>query len=289
MPLQYVKAQRLFLKNHAEFTESWLQNKIIEDPTILGIGDVEVLNHEVRQERAGRLDLLLFDRSVECRFEVELMLGATDESHIIRSIEYWDIERRKYPGYDHCAVLVAEDITSRFLNVMSLFAGTIPMIAIQLNALQVGDQIVLDFVKVLDRVSLRQDDEAEAINSVVDRDYWNNRTSAAIVEMADQLLNVVNRKSHMTYRLNYNKHYIGMHDGVRSRNFISYTPKRTYMYLNVRLSGANEWARKFDAAEIESGVQHGRLWITLQPQVLADHFELLQQVIDAAKEEFQKE
>ena len=30
--------------------------------------------------------------------------------------EYWDIERRRYPQYDHCAVLIAEDITSRFLN-----------------------------------------------------------------------------------------------------------------------------------------------------------------------------
>lgn len=28
------------------------------------------------------------------------------------------------PPYDHCAVLVAEDITSRFLNVISLFNGT---------------------------------------------------------------------------------------------------------------------------------------------------------------------
>jgi hypothetical protein len=33
------------------------------------------------------------------------MLGATDESHIIRCIEYWDIERRRYPAYEHCAVL----------------------------------------------------------------------------------------------------------------------------------------------------------------------------------------
>ena len=48
------------------------------------------------------------------------------ESHIIRTIEYWDIERKRYPQYEHCAVLVAEDITSRFLNVISLFNGTIP-------------------------------------------------------------------------------------------------------------------------------------------------------------------
>src|SRR5207249_3663808 len=108
------------------------------------------------------------------------MLGATDESHVIRTIEYWDIERRRYPAYDHCAVLVAEDITTRFLNVLSLFAGTIPFIAIQLSALQVDDQVVLHFVRVLDRVALRTDDEGEETVSVVDRNYWNIRSSPQV-------------------------------------------------------------------------------------------------------------
>ena len=100
------------------------------------------------------------------------MLGATDESHIIRSIEYWDIERRRYPGYEHCAVLVAEDITSRFLNVIGLLAGTVPLVAIQLNALAVGDHVVLDFVRVLDQRLLRRDDTAVATLQNVDRSYW---------------------------------------------------------------------------------------------------------------------
>ena len=80
-----------------------------------------------------------------------VMLGATDPSHIIRTIEYWDIERRRYPGYDHVAVLIAEDVTARFLNVMSLLSGSIPLIAIQLDALEVGGNILLNFVQVLDQ------------------------------------------------------------------------------------------------------------------------------------------
>jgi len=40
--------------------------------------------------KAGRLDLLLQDAN-QRRYEVEIQLGATDESHIIRTIEYWDI------------------------------------------------------------------------------------------------------------------------------------------------------------------------------------------------------
>ena len=78
------------------------------------------------------------------------MLGSTDESHIIRTIEYWDVERKRYPQYDHYAVIVAEDITSRFLNVIGLFNGFIPLIALQMIALKFGDQITLAFTKVVD-------------------------------------------------------------------------------------------------------------------------------------------
>ena len=90
------------------------------DPGLLGLGELEVKDVERMQPRAGRLDLLLQDPDSYRRYTVELQLGATDESHIIRALEYWDIERKRYPQYDYCAVLVAEDITSRFLNVIAL-------------------------------------------------------------------------------------------------------------------------------------------------------------------------
>ena len=55
--------------------------------------------------------------------------------------------------YDHCAVLIAEDITSRFLNVVSLFNGTIPLIAIQMQALKIGDSVTLIFTTVMDELN----------------------------------------------------------------------------------------------------------------------------------------
>ncbi len=94
----------------AGVTESWLENEIEKDPTILRLGDVTIIERQRRQEKAGRLDLLLEDDSGDKRYEVELMLGPTDESHLIRTVEYWDIEHRKWPGYEHCAVLIAEDV-----------------------------------------------------------------------------------------------------------------------------------------------------------------------------------
>src|SRR5437879_1341219 len=106
------------------------------------------------QPRAGRLDLLLQDSEGDRRYEVEVLLGSTDESHLIRTIEYWDVERKRYPQYDHYAVIVAEDITSRFLNVIGLFNGFIPLIALQMSALRFGDHISLVFTKVMDAMSL---------------------------------------------------------------------------------------------------------------------------------------
>src|SRR2546421_390134 len=132
--LTYVKPEKIWLKEHQTFNERWVQQIIADDPSILGLGDLVLKDKERIQPRAGRLDLLLQDAETNRRYEVEVQLGKTDESHIIRTIEYWDIERKRYPQYDHCAVIVAEDITSRFLNVVGLFNGFIPLIVIQMNA-----------------------------------------------------------------------------------------------------------------------------------------------------------
>ena len=99
MPLTLTKPERISLKGHADFSEKWLQAQICEDLSILGLGDdVELVTAEKVQHKAGRLDLLLHDDQLNRRYEVELMLGATDPSHIMRCIEYWDIERRRYVG-----------------------------------------------------------------------------------------------------------------------------------------------------------------------------------------------
>jgi hypothetical protein len=139
--VKYVKAEHLYLKDDTILNERWVQSIIANDPSILGLGDLVLKDMERIQPKAGRLDLLLQDPSTNRRFEVEIQLGKTDETHIIRTIEYWDIERRRYPQYDHCAVIIAEDITSRFLNIISLFNGTIPLIAIQLKAIKIDDKV----------------------------------------------------------------------------------------------------------------------------------------------------
>lgn len=107
------KIETISIINHPELYERWVQDHIAGDPSILGLGDLVLKDRERFQPRAGWLDLLFQDIDSNRRYEVEIQLGATDESHIIRTIEYWDIERKRYPQYDHTAVIIAEDITSK--------------------------------------------------------------------------------------------------------------------------------------------------------------------------------
>jgi hypothetical protein len=90
--------------------ERWLQVRIEEDPSLLGLGDINVVRREKSQPSGGRLDFLMYDPDRELRYEVEIMLGVLDESHIIRTIEYWDIERQRFPAYDHRAVIVPKKL-----------------------------------------------------------------------------------------------------------------------------------------------------------------------------------
>ena len=178
MSLKFTKHEKISLKNHPDFSEVWLHDRICDDTSLLGLGNLDVIERERTQHSGGRLDVLMTDTENNTRYEIEIMLGATDPSHIIRCIEYWDIERRRYPAYEHIAVIIAEEITSRFFNVMSLLAGSIPLIAIQLDALQVEESILLNFVTVLDQRMLREDDTVEIRGSDVDRSWWESRKGA---------------------------------------------------------------------------------------------------------------
>ncbi len=250
--MKYVKLKTLSLKNHSDLNERWLQEKIAEDPSVLKLGDVIVKDKERRQAGAGRLDMLLQELEGYGRYEVEIQLGATDESHIIRTIEYWDIEKKRYPQYEHVAVIIAEDITSRFFNVISLFNGFIPLIAIQVAAIETAEGVVgLQFTKVLDTVRLGYLDDDEVVAETTDRDYWENvkKTKQALA-LADQI-SVIVKRIHSNTGLNYNKHYIGFLVDGRVRNFLIIRPRKNGIRLEVRLSKNDDVDEIIDNAELD--------------------------------------
>ena len=283
----YLKPERLSLKGHPHLNEKWVQDLIAEDPSILGLGDLVLRDVERRQPHAGRLDLLLQESDSQRRYEVEIQLGSTDESHIIRTIEYWDIEKKRYPQYDHCAVLVAEDVTSRFLNVLSLFNGTMPFIAIQMQALQVGEYVTLVFTKVMDEFSrglVDEDEDAEAVPT--DRAYWEQRATKRTVALADQLLDLL-RKFDPTLTLKYNKFYIGLAKDGQAFNFVSFRPKKNHTIFELGLPQTAELDNKVDEAGLDT-LEYDKKWrryrLRLTEEVITSKSETLAELSRLAYE-----
>jgi hypothetical protein len=280
----YIRPERLWLKAHPELSERWVQELIARDPSILGLGtELELLRQELIQPRAGRLDLLLQHPDTKRRYEVELQLGATDESHIIRSIEYWDIERKRYPQYDHCAVLVAEDITSRFLNVISLFNGTIPFIAIQMQALRVGEHITLVFTTVVDELTRGSADEDED-PEVTDRAYWEKKATPATIVLVDKLLQIA-KELDPALELKYNKGRIRVSRDGRPLSFVKFRPRKSWVTVDMKLPETDDLNEKIENSGIETGdydKKWGRYKLRLNKSDVESKAEIIRELMNLA-------
>lgn len=292
MNLQYAKHQKLSLRKHPVLNERWLQDRIEEDPSILGLGtDLRLLDRERALAGGGRLDVVMIDDDNNRRFEVEIQLGATDPSHLVRCIEYWDLERRRYPGYEHIAVLVAEDVTSRFLNVISLMAGSIPIIAIQLDALQFGDNVLLNFTQVLDQSELRTDDtDDDSGGGETDRAYWDQKAGASLMTLCDRVLSIVNANASSPFEFNYLRHYFGLRRNGVVNNFIHFAPRRTKNFSHVmfRNDNAPAWHEKFQQAGIPSTNRRKvHFAVSLNANDVEEQKELITEAIVATVNEFE--
>ncbi len=240
--------ERVSLKNHPEINESVIQSFIFENPNVLGLpGDISAIQREKQQPQGGRLDMLFGDDDGS-RYEVEIQLGATDPSHIIRTIEYWDSEKKRYPQYDHCAVIVAEEITGRFMNVISLFNGTIPLIALQMTAYKTSDGVSLAFTKVIDRVRYATDDEESF--EVTDRHYWEGTASPKTLKFVDNIFADLGALVE-GYEMKYNKYYIGLAKNGAANNFLFFKPRKTYILMFVKAEETQDINDRLDNAGLD--------------------------------------
>ena len=280
----FVKFEKISIKDHPTLNEKWVQERIAEDPMILELGDLILKDKERRQPHAGRLDLLLQDSDSNHRYEVEVQLGATDESHIIRTVEYWDVERKRYPQYDHTAVIIAEDITSRFLNIISLFNGVIPLVALQMRALKYGDKISLIFTTVIDERRLGPVDEDEEVQETTDRAYWENRGSKLTLAMVDELLEVI-KTTDPDLELKYNKFYIGLAKEGKPSNSVIFRPKKNFLRLEPRLKRSEQMQERLESEGLDVmdyGDRSGRYRIRLSKGDTDKHAEFLRKLLAEA-------
>jgi hypothetical protein len=286
--MEFQKATTIDMCKNAEFNELWLQQRLVDDPTLLGLGDAVVKDIEKRQPGAGRLDLLLADEESDARYEVEIQLGSTDPSHIIRTIEYWDIERRRYPQYDHIAVIVAENVTSRFLNVINLFNGFIPIIAIQIRCLAVNGIATVVATRVVDRMVLGDDDD-EGAGEPTDRVYWAKKASDISVGIAEAVFALVHELD-PDLQLNFRKNYVGLARGGRVDNFmVLYPRKQNRLIATFRIPRSEEMDTQLANADLAFEYQgrRSRYRLELAEAVVSDHRELLRDLARLADGQLQ--
>ena len=220
--------KKVYIRNSGK-DEYWLQDLIYESPSILGLGDLIPVSKEKKQSSGGKLDILLKNPDDNSMYEIEIMLGETDPSHIIRTIEYWDIEKRRYPQRQHFPVLVAESFNKRYFNVIQILSLHVPMIAIQADLIDVGGQKIINFTKILDIYEEQaEDDESNIVNETT----WSSNANWTL-QTAKELLNILNA-SESKLKLNFTQSYVALITNRGNNAYWLYKRSEPKSYLGLK-------------------------------------------------------
>jgi hypothetical protein len=268
----------------AGFDEYWLQDQICETPSCLGLGDLEFLTRERQQSSGGRLDILFKNPEDDTMYEVEVMLGETDETHIIRTIEYWDNEKRKFPQRQHYAILVAERVNRRFFNVIHLLSHSVPIIAIQASLLEIKGCKSLFFTTLLD--TYEEIDDGPPDDQKYDRNYWTKRANWTL-ETADTLL-ALTKDIFNAPTLNYLKSYIAITVGGYNYMWLhKKTANKSLLGLRIVPSLQDQAAKLFDAQNIPYVRKTKEFRITPDKEIIEKNADMFKEIAVLVKKSWE--
>ena len=135
------------------------------------------------------------------------------------------------------------------MNVISLFNGSIPLIALQMSAFKQGDEISLAFTKVLDRINLASDEEEQY--EITDRRFWEAHSSPKMLGEVDKIFESMKKDFISGYELKYNKFYIGMAKDGSAKNFLMFRPKKNWLYITYKGNEDTESLKKAEALGLD--------------------------------------
>lgn len=96
---------------------------------------------------------------------------------------------------------------------------------------------------------------------------------------------MINERAKQSQTLNYLHRYIGLQSNGVVNNFIYFSPKPTkhYCHIHFRTSNALQWKDKCDEADIVASSKHkDRLHVSIEPNVFAQHKELIRDIVKDA-------
>ncbi len=162
--------------------------------------------------------------------------------------------------------------------MVQLFNGTIPLIALQMQAIRLGEHITLMFTTVMDELARGVVDEDEDAESTpTDRAYWEKRATKGTVSLADDLLGVLSTFD-PSLKLKFNKFYIGLDKDGQPYNFVTFRPKKNQLTLELKLPQSAELDAKIDAAELDT-LEYNKRWGIYRLRLTKDDVESKADVI----------
>ena len=174
-------------------------------------------------------------------------------------------------------MIIAEDITSRFLNVISLFNGFIPLIAIQVKAVKIDDTISLFFTKVLDENKFDILEE-ESASEPTDKEYWEKKATKESVKLTEKLMSSLHEIT-SEYSLKYNKHYIGIAKNNVANNFLSFVPRKSAVILHFKLEKTDEIDEIIEKSDLDS-LAYDKQWNQYRLRIREDDLKNSLEVIE---------
>ena len=194
------------------------------------------------------------------------------------------MERKRYPQYEHIAVIVAENVTSRFLNVIGLFNQAIPLIAVQLKAVIVNDTLTFVATQILGLMSLGTDDEDEG--ETVDRSYWEAKSSTESLRICDQIIEMIGEVE-SGIQPKYRKHYIGLAGSGGVNNFVLLRPRNKYALAEFKIPFDDNTDQEIDHSNLTKvpyAQKYNRFRVQVHASDLTESKDTILQLIRRAHE-----
>lgn len=289
--LVFKPSEILNLKKDAHFNESWLENTIFEHPEILRLGNIKIIARQKRQKDGiARVDLIAQSDSNEV-FVIELMLGLPDSSHIVRTLEYWLREKRRYATkseVDVKAVLVAEQICeSRYKDVVGFLCEKMPLIVKEVACVRIDQIVTLHCTTVFDSTDDAQEDPSQP---PVSKETWEQQYPFTF-EASKFVLEQVHL-AEPTAKLKLNRKTTSISTGNTDEICARLRPASNgHSYVRVWVSDAQTWRDRLKAEGLAlSGSQDAEDWVRflLPFGALTKHAALLRDIAVSAVE-YQRE
>ena len=107
--------------------EAWLQDWLKEQPSRLGLGDLEVADSASDDDRC-----FVATDDDRC-FSVDVQLGEMEASRGFQVLDNWARNRVLHPDKTHVAVLVTEVMSDRYQTTLETLAEHLPLVVVELQ------------------------------------------------------------------------------------------------------------------------------------------------------------